>query len=385
MIRSNYYTIITKKFNLTEEYNMSKELENVIAKTNAGLKEAHEASVKACSILTTGSVRFGTPVGEKKQEATKPQNNTSANEQKKVESTSETVVNETNAAKKATDQMCSFFPEIDAAANAGIEQMKAEQKRRNQKMKVDPIPVQVDQTTNPNQVPVVTMDLGPGAIAPQAVPNGMIPVQVAPQPSMPASMMSGNEAVFAKHKHLSYLEKDLKKAGHNPRFVELEGGLIAVFLDDKPEKSFTLDVAGKLFNKKHKWTPGIMPSNSGYEQVSWFSYDKENPDLFAWIDGAELDDKKDIINMKNRILNNYVNMLTITATGEDKTNLIKRLHKMVSVGVFQDFNGCRFAVTDYEDYNNFNLRMMQYQGYNVPAMRYDPNFVIDCHNGKVNY
>lgn len=364
---------------------MSKVLENVIAKTNAGLKEAHEASVKACNILTTGTVIFGTPVGEKKQEDTKPQNNTSVNEQKKVEPTSETVVNETNAAKKATEQMCSFFPEIDAAANAGIERMKAEQKRRNQKMKVDPIPVQVDQTTDPNQVPVVTMDLGPGEIAPQAVPNGMIPVQVAPQPSIPTSMMSGNEAVFAKHKHLSYLEKDLKKAGHNPRFVELEGGLIAVFLDDKPEKSFTLDVAGKLFNKKHKWTPGIMPSNSGYEQVSWFSYDKENPDLFAWIDGAKLDDKKDIINMKNRILNNYVNMLTITATGEDKTNLIKRLHKMVNVGVFQDFNGCRFAVTDYEDYNNFNLRMMQYQGYNVPAMRYDPNFVIDCHNGKVNY
>lgn len=363
---------------------MSKELENVIAKTNAGLKEAHEASVKACSILT-GSIRFGTPVGEKKQEPAKQQNNTSENKSQQNEETTEKVVNDATAAKKTTEQMCSFFPEIDAAANAGIEQLKADQRRKNQKMKVDPIPVPVDNTTDPNQVPVVTMDLGPGAIVPQAVPNGTIPVRVAPQPSMPASMMSGNEAVFAKHKHLSYLEKDLKKAGHNPRFVELEGGLIAVFLDDKPEKSFTLDVAGKLFNKKHKWTPGIMPSNSGYEQVSWFSYDKENPDLFAWIEGAELDDKKDIINMKNRILNNYVNMLTITANGEDKTNLIKRLHKMVSAGVFQDFNGCRFAVTDYEDFNNFNLRMMQYQGYNVPALRCDPNFVIDCHNGKVKY
>lgn len=284
------------------------------------------------------------------------------------------------AATKTKQQMISFFPEIEAQANEDLERLKAETKRRQQRMKCDPVDVEIKSP----EVPIAMMDLGPGAIQNQ-LPAGTIPITVPPMPTMPTDLMTGNEAIYSRKEYaaLRYLERDLTKEGHSPRFQILEGGLIAVYLDDKPAKSFTLDLAGKLINNKNKWTPGIMPSNSGYEQLCWYSYDKNPANLFAWINDDILEDKS-IIPPKTINLNSHVNLLTIPATSkEDKTNLYNRLYRMIEKGVFANFTGCRFGIVDYKDYQNFNLKMMRYMGYNIPALRYDPNYIINCHNGKV--
>lgn len=326
------------------------------------------------SIDTNNTIEVECKPVEKKENVNKPV---------KKENTEQVVIDDSAAQKKPLQPAFSYFPELEAGIEEETQKLIKEQKRKQQKLKADPIIVPIVESPFEPQQPV-----DPALVLPMPTyvnPDyyGVIP----PDQNAPQAVMTEREAIIKDHKQLSYLLKDLRAKGHNPDLKKLEGGLIAVILQDKPEKSFTLDMDGALFNRKYKWIPGISPTNSEYEQRSIYSYDGKNNDkLYAWIEGSTMDEKEDdIISMNNRILNTYVNLTSLpnNIPKEDRTKLFTRLTNMHKVGVFNDYPNSRFGIDEYTNADNFTMKMLKYKQFNVPAAYYDPSIRIVCTPGNV--